>query len=148
MQRPPAPAEASAPQMVPLPITDKAAEVIRPEIEFRLRFIIQEALKLARHSNRNHKVLPTDIATAYNTWARSKAAPFRYSERGQQKAPHQASSLLPASRCSVKEEPLRVYRTLHELLGEYGCTQTMLAARSMCTICHSPSSFLPFPPIT
>lgn len=96
----------------PLPLTDAAAQVIRPEIEYRLRFLVQEALKLAKHSNRT-KLLPVDIATAYNTWSRAKATPFRYVERGQK-----AATAVAPSRCSIREEPLRVYRSLHELLGE------------------------------
>lgn len=93
-----------------LHLTDRAAAVLRPELEYRLRFIIQEALKLARHANRR-AVLPEDLVLAYNAWCSSGILPFsfRTSER--------AALSSRSATCTLTPTPLHVFGSLYELLG-------------------------------
>jgi hypothetical protein len=98
-----------------LPITDRAAEVLRPELEYRLRFLIQEALKIAKHANRR-TVLPQDLVFAYNSWCRAKTQPFVFVAHSASRS-SSATGLLPSSTCSISTQPITVYRSLYELLG-------------------------------
>jgi hypothetical protein len=103
-----------------LPITDRAAEVVRPEVEQRLRFIVQEALKIARHAQRT-RLLPQDLAHAYNTWCRARSEPFVYGAGATGGAA--ASPAGPAGRgawvssCVLDVQPVQTYSSLYELLG-------------------------------
>lgn len=103
-----------------LPITDRAAEVVRPEVEHKLRFIVQEALKIARHARRT-KLLPQDLAFAYNTWCRSRPEPFVYGSVSQHSSRGAAASAPGTwvSSCVLSMQPVQTYGSLYELLGAY-----------------------------
>jgi len=91
-----------------LPLSDRALEVLRPEVEQRLRFVVQEALKLASHANRE-VLLPRDLELAYNTWCRTRGPTFEFKR----------ATPPPRTVCTLQEVAVPTYRSLFELLGVF-----------------------------
>ena len=59
-----------------LPISTAALAYLGPEIEHRLKFIVQESWKVARRSRRA-VLLPEDVTAAYATLSGNHGAPWR-----------------------------------------------------------------------
>jgi hypothetical protein len=79
--------------------TAAAAAVLRPELEWRLRFIVAEASSLARRrvgGSRAGVVTAADLALAYNIWLRAGPVLFK----------HRGSGAAAAASVALREEPI------------------------------------------